>query len=139
MECVNNSTSEKHPSFDGSKSILVMDDDREVLTIAEEMLEHFGCKVSTCINGEEAIARYLYSRDSGNPFSGIIMNLTIPYGMGGKEAAEQILLLDGSARLIVSSGHSYNPVMVEYQNYGFCASLPKPYNMSDLAEAVGSL
>ena len=59
--------------------------------------------------------------------------------MGGKDAAEQILLLDPNAKLIVSSGYSDDPVMADHESFGFCLSLPKPYRLSDLAKMLAAL
>jgi CheY-like chemotaxis protein len=57
------------------------------------------------------------------------MDLTIPGGMGGVEAARQILAFDPEAQLIVSSGYSEDPVMANFAAYGFCAALEKPFNV----------
>jgi CheY-like chemotaxis protein len=78
------------------------------------MLEYLGYRVSSCGNGAEAIAQYKAARESGSSYSAVIMDLTIPGGMGGKEAAEQILAIDPQACLIVSSGYSNDPIMSEH-------------------------
>ena len=70
------------------------------------------------------------------PFSLVIMDLTIPCGMGGVEAARQILSLDPEAQLIVSSGYSADPVMANFSIYGFCAALEKPYNVAEIARIL---
>lgn len=120
-------------------SILVMDDEQMIRDLAAEMLNYLGYQVTTCINGEEAVAYYTVARASGAPFAAVIMDLTIPGGMGGKEAARQILELDPEACLIVSSGYSSDPIMSDYSSYGFIGSVAKPYNISELGQAMAAL
>lgn len=120
-------------------SILVMDDDPLIRDIASKMLTHFGYEVTTCINGEEAIKLYKTSIQSERPFQMCIMDLTIPGGLGGKEAAEQILSVFPKACLVVSSGYSNDPVMSNYKKYGFSGAIMKPYSISELQKVINSI
>ncbi|QEM68195.1 PAS domain S-box protein [Geobacter sp. FeAm09] len=120
-----------------SGSVLVMDDDEMILDLATKMLHLLGYRVTTCTTGEEAVSRYRAAQESGTPFDVVIMDLTVPGGMGGKETARVILELDPAARLVVSSGYSSDPIMAHYQEYGFCGAVIKPYRMKELAEALG--
>ncbi|MEI6702755.1 MAG: ATP-binding protein, partial [Deltaproteobacteria bacterium] len=119
--------------------ILVMDDDGIIRELASEMLEYLGYEVETCAEGTEAVALYKAARQSGKPFAAVIMDLTIPAGMGGKEAAQQILAIDPSACLIVSSGYSNDPIMADFTMYGFRAAVAKPYSMAEFSRLLGSL
>lgn len=116
--------------------VLVMDDERLIREIIRKELEYLGYQVTTCATGEEAIALFKAAKESGTPFFTSILDLTIYGGMGGKEAAQQILALDSTARLIVSSGYSDDPVMAEYERFGFCAALTKPYKITDLDQVI---
>ena len=127
------------PTHRAGGSVLVMDDEGVVRKIASKMLECLGYQVTTCINGEEAIALYKRGKDSAAPFLAVIMDLTIVGGMGGKEAAQHILAMDPKARLVVSSGYFDDPVLADYKEYGFCAIMPKPYKVADLAEVMSGL
>jgi PAS domain S-box-containing protein len=120
-------------------SILVMDDEKMIRDMTVEMLEYLGYQVSTCENGTEAVSLYKAGMESGAPISAVIMDLTIPGGMGGKETAQQILGLDPKACLIVSSGYSHDPIMSDYSSYGFSAAMAKPYNISDLGQMLSPL
>ena len=113
-----------------------MDDDEQILSISEAMLKHLGCTTLLARDGEEAIQLYKQAMDGGKPVDIVIMDLTIPGGMGGKEAAEELLKLAPEARVVVSSGYSNDPVMADYKKYGFCASIIKPYQLSELAEVI---
>lgn len=119
-------------------SILVMDDEKMILDIVTEMLEFLGYQVTTCENGEEAVAKYKAEIESGTPFSAVIMDLTIPGGMGGKEAAERILAIDPQANLIVSSGYSNDLIMSDYGSYGFAGAVSKPYSIGKMSQVLSS-
>jgi len=137
-EPVNEELKEAHaPGYaQGSYSILVVDDDEMVRELAEITLKRLGYTVVCCKNGAAAVSLYRSAREEGMPFSLVIMDLTIPGGMGGVEAARQILSIDQEAQLIVSSGYSDDPVMANYSDYGFCASLEKPYNVEEISSIL---
>ncbi len=120
-------------------SILVMDDEEMILSLINGMLEHLGYKVTKCLNGSDAIEKYKAAKDSETPFSVVIMDLTIPGGMGGKEAAGHILEIDPQACLIVSSGYSNDPIISDYKSYGFSGAVAKPYTVNELGKLLGSL
>ncbi|MBJ6801756.1 hybrid sensor histidine kinase/response regulator [Geomonas propionica] len=124
------------PGKPGEGSVLVMDDEEAIRTLTRDMLQYLGYQVVTCVNGEEAVRLYREAVQAGKPFAVAIMDLTIPAGMGGKEAAQQILALDPTARLIVSSGYSNDPVMAQHNDYGFCAAVVKPYRCDELQQAL---
>lgn len=129
-----NSTASTLPHESGS--ILVMDDDEMVRHLSSLTLGRFGYTVTTCSNGEEAISLYQSAKDAGTPFSVTILDLTIPGSMGGMETARHILGIDPEAVLIVASGYSEDPIMTDYQEYGFRAAIEKPYRAQDIAEVL---
>ena len=122
--------------FFGRGRILVMDDEQEILMLAGEMLKAMGYDVETARDGAEALERYAIAQSSGNSFTAVIMDLTIPEGMGGKEAIRRLKVLDPQVKAIVSSGYSYDPVMANFQEYGFSGVIPKPYVMEELGRVL---
>ncbi len=120
-------------------AILVLDDEKLILDLTAEVLEHLGYQVRGCADGEEAIMMYKAAKEAGEPFFAAILDLTIPGGMGGLEASQQILEYDQSACLVVSSGYSNNPVIAEYGSYGFSAAITKPYKVDAIAEILADL
>ncbi len=66
----------------------------------------------------------------------MIMDLTIPGGMGGEEAVKGILQINPDAKVVVSSGYSTNPIMANYGDYGFCEAIVKPYQYKELVSIV---
>jgi len=119
-------------------AILIMDDEETIRELAAGMLEHLGYQVKTCSAGDQAVRLYREAGESGKPFLAAIMDLTIPAGMGGKEAARLILAYDPCARLIVSSGYSNDPIMARHADFGFCAAVVKPYSCADIQQALES-
>jgi PAS domain S-box-containing protein len=120
-------------------SILLMDDEVMIRNLAEDMLTSLGYQVQTCVNGEEAISMYKAAHKAGNTYAAVIMDLTIPGGLGGREAAKEILDFDKNAVLIVSSGYSNDPVMAEYGKFGFRAVLAKPYKANEIVMVLDEL
>lgn len=120
-------------------SVLVMDDEAMIRDMIGLMMDELGYHSQTCANGEEAIALYKAARDVGAPYSVVIMDLTVPGGMGGSEAAQRIMEIDPDARLIVSSGYSTDPIMAEFGKFGFCATLLKPYTIEEITRTLASV
>jgi CheY-like chemotaxis protein len=120
-------------------SILVMDDEQMILDLAKAILEELSYNVTTCVNGEEAVALYKTALESGTPYSVVIMDLTIPGGMGGKETAEQILAIDPHACLIVSSGYSNDPIVSDFRRFGFASAVIKPYGVVEISGVLNRL
>ena len=87
-------------------------------------------------DGAEALSMYVAARDSAHPVDLVLTDLTIPGGIGGQETADRILARDPSARLIVSSGYSNDPVMANFVAYGFSGSLCKPFTRAELLQVV---
>jgi PAS domain S-box-containing protein len=120
----------------GVGNIMVMDDEAMVVRAAELILQNAGYQTQGAPNGDAAAEAYREALSQGRRFDVVILDLTVPGGMGGREAAERILAIDPSARLIVSSGYSEDALMSEFRRHGFRAVLPKPYNARQLCEAV---
>ncbi|MCP4672444.1 MAG: transporter substrate-binding domain-containing protein [Desulfobacula sp.] len=126
-------------SIPGHLKILVMDDDDMVLSTASNMLSHIGCESILVKDGENALNTYTDFFNQGTPFDLVIMDLTIPGGMGGVKAAKKIHQLNPNAKIIVASGYSNDSVISRYKDYGFCASISKPYGMDDLVRTINSV
>ncbi len=120
----------------GSGRILIMDDEDIILDVAGRILTRLGYQVAFAKNGAEAITRYSQARSTGNPFDLVIMDLTVPGGMGGKEAVKKIREIDPSAKAIVSSGYCNDPVLAHYSDYGFNGIVSKPYSIKILSDTV---
>ena len=120
----------------GNGNILVMDDKEVVRDAAKRMLNSIGYDSVLARDGSEAIAIYKKALQSGKPFDAVILDLTVPGGMGGKEAVKKMLEIDPTAKAIVSSGYSNDPVMSEFKKYGFVGLLEKPYRMRELRDTL---
>lgn len=119
--------------------VLVMDDARAVRDVTGAMLSHIGYDAGFAQDGREAIAIYREAQQAEDPFDAVILDLTVQGGMGGKEAIQVLLATDPHIKAIVSSGYSGDPIMTEYQEYGFKAAILKPYKMEELEEVLERL
>jgi signal transduction histidine kinase/CheY-like chemotaxis protein len=120
-----------------SGKVLVMDDEEMIRDIALEMLSYLGFQVVLANDGAEAIEVYQKNLAAGGkPFDIVIMDLTIPGGMGGSKAIKKILTLNPQAKVIVSSGYSNDPVMANYMDHGFSGVITKPFKINELSEAI---
>jgi PAS domain S-box-containing protein len=120
----------------GKERILVMDDEPAIRQLLKRMLTGVGYEIELSQDGKEAIEKYTQAREAGQPFEAIIMDLTIPGGMGGKEAISTLLEIDPGVKAIVSSGYSTDPIMADYNKYGFSGVVAKPYVAADLEKAL---
>ena len=100
------------------------------------MLTTFGYEVSLAKDGWEAIEVYMDALNQGRPFDLIIMDLTVPGGMGGKDTIKKLLNMDPQAKAIVASGYSNDPVMANYRDYGFEGVIKKPFAIAELSKLV---
>jgi len=123
----------------GRGKILIMDDEEFVREICGEILMAMGHTVDYAADGQEALEKYQQSMGEQQPFDLVIMDLTIPGGMGGKETISKLLKIDPQAKAIVSSGYSHDDVMANYQDYGFHGVAAKPYLFSDLNKVIQNL
>jgi CheY-like chemotaxis protein len=116
--------------------IMIMDDEEMVRSLVTKALSHIGYDVISAEDGVEALQLYKEAQAAGVPIDLIIMDLTIPGGIGGKDAVNDIHKIDPDVKVIVSSGYSNDPVMADFGEYGFCAALVKPFHMRELMEVV---
>ena len=119
--------------------VLIMDDDETIRKMLKNMLNLAGYEAEVTADGREALEKYKNAMESLDPFSAVIMDLTVPGGMGGKEAIKNLLEIDPAAAVIVSSGYATDPIMSEYKKYGFSAVIAKPYSIKQLQETITGL
>ena len=125
-----------HP---GKGAILLMDDEEDVRVTVKEMLTHLGYEVQTAVDGRQALDMYTKAQADNNPFGAVILDLTVPGGLGGRETMEKLHKMDPSVKAIVSSGYANDPIMANYQQYGFAGVVPKPYKIEDVSKALQGL
>ena len=116
--------------------IMIMDDEEMVREVVGEMLEVSDFDVETAADGAEALELYRQAMEANRRFDGVIMDITIPGGMGGKEAVRKLLDMDPGAKAIVSSGYADDPVMACYEEYGFKGAIAKPFRLDALKKEI---
>jgi len=119
--------------------ILLMDDDKSVINVLSKMLINLGNEVDEAADGAEALRKYKKAIKSNKPFDVVVMDLTIPGGMGGKEAVQNLLKIDPGIKAIVSSGYGNDPAIANYKDFGFIRAISKPYKIVDLKQMLNEV
>jgi CheY-like chemotaxis protein len=133
---LNGYMNDNHQPVHGSGRILVMDDEEAILDLVPAQLSRFGYRSSIARGGEEAIALYKEAAARNDPFAVVIMDLTIPGGLGGRETIARLHEFDPLVKAIVSSGYSTDPVVANFRQYGFVGILTKPYTAKEMSEVI---
>jgi PAS domain S-box-containing protein len=120
----------------GRGRILALDDEEAICELVKAALTPLGYDVTTVQDGAAAISAYKEAMTEDRKYDAVISDLTIPGGMGGAECIKRLVEMDPSVKAIVSSGYAMDPVMSRYREYGFCACIAKPYEVSDLGHIV---
>ncbi|MBV9126559.1 MAG: PAS domain S-box protein, partial [Verrucomicrobia bacterium] len=120
----------------GEGRVLLMDDEPLLLELVAEMLEYLGYQVTKAHEGSAALEQFIAARKEGRPFAAVIVDLTVPGGMGGYETVQLMHEIDPHVRAIVSSGYSSDPIMANYRMHGFRGFIAKPYQTDELARVL---
>ena len=120
----------------GPGRILLMDDEEIVRNVGRDILRFIGYEAELARDGAEAIELHKVAMESGRPFDAVILDLTIPGGLGGRETIKRLIEIDPQLKGIVSSGYSDDPVMADFKEYGFKDSIAKPYQVEEFREVL---
>jgi CheY-like chemotaxis protein len=123
----------------GKGKILLMDDEQIILDVTQEVLKFLKYDVVFARDGLAAIDLYKKEKTSGEPFDIVILDLSVPTGMGGKETIEHLRKFDPAIKAIISSGYSNDPIVENFSQYGFSGRLTKPYKITDLKNLLEQL
>jgi signal transduction histidine kinase/CheY-like chemotaxis protein len=124
------------PESLSGKRILVMDDEESIRSLVGMLLQSLKCEAALVADGADCIRAYQAAREAGRPFDLVILDLTVPGGLGGLATIAELRKTDPSVRAIVSSGYSNDPVMANYRDYGFHAVVLKPYTIAALSAVI---
>ena len=116
----------------GKGKVLLMDDEQVILDVTNEVLRFLGYEVMFARDGAAAVDLYCQERDKGNPFDLVILDLSVPEGVGGKEAFERLHAIDPGAKIVISSGFTNDPMLTDYASFGLDGVLAKPYRITEI-------
>jgi PAS domain S-box-containing protein len=122
----------------GESKILLMDDDEIIRQVVSDMLVYYGHRITIAKDGTETIDFYRQAMSDGERFDVVIMDLTVPGGMGGLETMTVLRRIDPRVKAIISSGYANDPVMSDYKQYVFCGFVAKPYKFDELIEVLNT-
>jgi two-component system, cell cycle sensor histidine kinase and response regulator CckA len=113
--------------------MLVVDDEAVIRSVGSRMLSRLGYdRVEFAEDGQEALSKYKSAVESGSPFDIVIVDLTLPGSMGGKEVVKSLLNMDANANIVISSGYFNDPIMTDFRRHGIKGVLSKPYKLEEL-------
>jgi serine/threonine protein kinase len=116
--------------------VLVLEDDLLLRQLIVRNLKNEGFEIVETGDGVETIQRYSEALLASQPFDLVLIDLTIPMGMGGAEAMAELRQIDPQVDAIVSSGNRLDPTMLDPGEYGFSGVLPKPYDSTELIRVI---
>ncbi|MBU2461552.1 PAS domain S-box protein [bacterium] len=119
--------------------VLIMDDEPLVLEVTDELIRFFGYETALSTNGTEAVEMYKREKEAGKPFDVVILDLIVSGGVGGFECLKMLKGIDPEVTAIVSSGYSNDPIMSDFERYGFSGVLPKPYVPEEMSVVLDSV
>lgn len=119
-----------------ARRILAMDDEPVMRDSVQASLQKMGFECEVVADGEEAVRSYCRAREEGSPFDAVLLDLTIPGGMGGRETLARLRALDPAVWVAVMSGYTNDKVMSDYQALGFNAALSKPFTSAMLRSVL---
>ena len=126
----------KEELIKGKGKILMMDDEKVVRDVSGEILEYMGYTVKYAEEGGKAVELYKEAEKTGQSFDAVILDLTVPGGMGGEETIKKLFEINPEVKVIVSSGYSDSPIMSNFREYGFSGVISKPYKIQELSEIL---
>jgi CheY-like chemotaxis protein len=124
------------PELKQQGSVLILDDEAPIRDLLGSMLTELGFTVEFAENGNIAIQKYKKAKEQNQAYQLLVLDLTVPGGIGGKEVIQELRAFDPAINAIVSSGYSNDPIMAQYKTYGFKAVLKKPYQINELTQAI---
>lgn len=130
---------ESHGDRTGRKRILFMDDEALLRSVVTRMLEIMGYETVPAADGEEAVRLYREAAEQGRPFDAVILDLSVPGGMGGREAMKKLLEYDPGVVALISSGFVGDSALRDYRRYGFKGVVAKPYTSDELRETLAEV
>ena len=123
----------------GKGKVLLMDDEQIIVDVTLEVLKFLGYEVMFAREGAAALDLYKNEKAAGVPFDVVILDLSVPDGMGGKEAIGLLKAFDPEVKAVVSSGYAQDPAVQDFASYGFSGKLTKPYKINDMKNILAQL
>lgn len=126
----------EQPTADRTDRILMLEDDETLYEVVGNLLAILGYEVVFSQDGHETLSVYQQAREAGNPFAAVILDLTIPGGTGGRKTLTDLLAIDPQVKAIAASGYATDPILANFEHYGFCGSIAKPYRARQLHQVL---
>ena len=121
--------------FHGSGTVLVVDDEETVRTVAARMLERLGYAVVLASDGREGMQKF---RLDPARFTFVLLDLTMPH-LDGEETFRQMRMLHPGVRVILTSGFNRQEAVNRFTGKGLAGFIQKPFELATLTDVVRSV
>ncbi|MCP4675826.1 MAG: PAS domain S-box protein [Deltaproteobacteria bacterium] len=115
-----------------SGTILVVDDEETVRSVAKMFLERVGFSVITANDGREAVKVF---KEHNEKITAVLLDLTMPH-MDGKEALKWIRRVRHEIPVILSSGYHEHDATTRFEGMGLAGFVKKPYKIESLLKVL---
>jgi PAS domain S-box-containing protein len=119
----------------GEATILVVDDEESVRSMAAEMLDLLGYRVLTAIDGREAIEIF---KEKKNEIDLVLLDMIMP-NMAGKETYRELKKITPDIKVLLASGYSQNDKTKEILDEGVLGFVQKPFGISVLSKTISEM
>ncbi|MGI9535257.1 MAG: hybrid sensor histidine kinase/response regulator, partial [Thermodesulfobacteriota bacterium] len=133
---ITNNSKSDITEFKGEGRVLLMDDDYAIRDMLVNIIENLGFEVDSASSGEEALDIYQNTKDTGNQYKFVLLDITIPGGMGGKDTILKLRENEPDIKAIAISGYSKDPISTEYEDFGFNGFIAKPFKIKDFESLI---
>jgi signal transduction histidine kinase len=127
-----------HEPAGRSARILFMEHEPDSRRLGERILRHLGHEPVAVADGAACLAAYRRGIDERQPFDLVILDLTVPGGMGGRETLAELRKIDPLVCAIASGGHTADPALARHREHGFAAIVPNPLELERLGRVVAA-
>jgi len=122
----------KRGDYRGAETIIIVDDEPDIIDIGQNTLEQFGYTVLTARSGEEAVE--IYTRQ-GDRIDLVILDLGMP-GMGGEKCLRELLHMNPAVKVLIASGYAATQTVHSILEAGATGFMAKPYRLEDMLKKV---
>ncbi len=116
----------------GEETILLVDDEKMIIDVGEQLLEKMGYTVLIAKSGQDATEIYEKNKDK---IDMVVLDMIMP-DMSGGDTFDRLKGINPEIKVLLSSGYSINGQATEILKRGCDGFIQKPFNMKQLSRKI---